>query len=195
MFAMSRIGKTPIALPNGVTAKLSGHHLTVSGPKGDLSRHLHEEMSIALKDQEIRVARPSESKTHRSLHGLTRTLVANMVAGVSEGYEKVLELYGVGFRVQEQGQRLNLQLGFSHPVVIDLPEGIASQVETFVPTSENDYLSTRLTLRGIDKELLGQTAATIRAKKKPEPYKGKGFRYQGEHVRRKAGKAAQATAQ
>ena len=164
---MSRIGKTPILLPDGVTAKLSDHRLTVSGPKGELSRHLHEEMSIVLTEQEISVGRPSESKTHRSLHGLTRTLAANMVTGVSEGFEKVLELYGVGFRVQEQGQQLNLQLGFSHPVVIDLPEGISSQVETFVPTGENSYLSARLTLRGIDKELLGQTAASIRAKKKP----------------------------
>jgi len=191
---MSRIGKAPIPLPNGVSAKLSDHHLTVSGPKGELSRRLHEEMRIDIKDQEICVERPSESKTHRSLHGLTRSLVANMVTGVSEGFEKVLELYGVGFRIQEQGPRLNLQLGFSHPVVIDLPEGISSQVETFVPTGENSYLSARLTLRGIDKEVLGQTAATIRAKRKPEPYKGKGFRYRGEHIRRKAGKAAQATA-
>jgi large subunit ribosomal protein L6 len=192
MFAMSRIGKAPIALPNGVTAKLSDHHITVSGPKGELARRLHEDMKVVLEDQVITVERPSESKEHRSLHGLTRTLVANMVTGVSEGFEKTLELYGVGFRVQEQGQRLNLQLGFSHPVVIDLPEGISSQVETFVPTGENEYLSARLTLRGIDKEVLGQTAATIRAKRKPEPYKGKGFRYRGEHIRRKAGKAAQA---
>jgi large subunit ribosomal protein L6 len=192
---MSRIGKAPISLPSGVTAKLSDHQLTVKGPKGELSRRLHEEMEIAIEDEVITVRRPSESKEHRSLHGLTRTLVANMVIGVSEGYQKVLELYGVGFRVQEQGQRLSTQLGFSHPVVFDLPEGISAAVETFVPTGENDYLSARITLTGIDKELLGQTAATIRAAKKPEPYKGKGFRYQGEHVRRKAGKAAQATMQ
>lgn len=188
---MSRIGKAPIPLPAGVTAELTDHTLVVKGPRGALSRHLHEQIEVAVEGQAIVVRRPSESKQHRALHGLTRTLVANMVTGVSQGYEKVLELYGVGFRVQQQGQRLTLQLGFSHPVVFDLPEGISAAVETFVPTSENRYLSARLTLRGIDKELLGQTAASIRAAKKPEPYKGKGFRYRGEVVRRKAGKAVQ----
>jgi large subunit ribosomal protein L6 len=190
---MSRIGKAPIPLPAGVAAELTDHTLVVKGPKGALSRRLHEQIEVAVEGQAILVRRPSESKQHRSLHGLTRTLVANMVAGVSQGYEKVLELYGVGFRVQQQGQRLTMQLGFSHPVVFDLPEGIAATTETFVPTSENRYLSARLTLRGIDKELLGQLAATIRAARKPEPYKGKGFRYQGEVVRRKAGKAVQST--
>lgn len=188
---MSRIGKAPIPLPAGVNAELTDHTLVVKGPKGELSRQLHDQIEIAIEDQVILVRRPSESKQHRSLHGLTRTLVANMVTGVSQGYEKVLELYGVGFRIQQQGQRLTMQLGFSHPVVFDLPEGIAAAPESFVPTGENRYLSARLTLRGIDKEMLGQTAATIRAAKKPEPYKGKGFRYRGEVVRRKAGKAAQ----
>ncbi len=192
---MSRIGKTPIPLPEGVSAELADRRLTVTGPRGELSRRLHEAMEIIVEDQLITVRRPSESKEHRSLHGLTRTLVANMVSGVSQGYEKVLELCGMGFRIQQQGQRLTMQLGFSHPIIVDLPEGISAEVETFVPTSENDYLSARLTLRGIDKELLGQTAASIRATKKPEPYKGKGFRYRGEHVRRKAGKAAQAAVQ
>jgi len=192
---MSRIGKAPIPLPTGVSAELRDHELTVKGPKGELSRRLPAEMEIAIADNAIVVRRPSDSKAHRSLHGLTRTLAANMVRGVSEGYVKALELYGVGFRVQLQGQRLNMQLGFSHPVVFDLLEGITAEVEAFVPTGENDYLACRLTLRGIDKELLGQTAASIRSAKKPEPYKGKGFRYQGERVRRKAGKAAQAVAQ
>jgi len=192
---MSRIGESPIQLPAGVTAELVDHRLTVKGPKGELSRHLHEQMDIVIEEQTITVRRPSESKEHRSLHGLTRTLAANMVIGVTEGYQKVLDLHGVGFRIQQQGQRLTLQIGFSHPVVIDLAEGISAEVDTFVPTGDNSYLSARLTLQGIDKELLGQTAATIRATKKPEPYKGKGFRYRGEHVRRKAGKAAQATAQ
>ncbi|MDH4179231.1 MAG: 50S ribosomal protein L6 [Armatimonadota bacterium] len=192
---MSRIGESPIQLPAGVTVELVDHRLTVKGPKGELSRHLHEQMDIVIEEPTITVRRPSESKEHRSLHGLTRTLAANMVIGVTEGYEKVLDLHGVGFRIQQQGQRLTLQIGFSHPVVIDLAEGISGEVDTFVPTGDNSYLSARLTLRGIDKELLGQTAATIRATKKPEPYKGKGFRYRGEHVRRKAGKAAQATAQ
>lgn len=192
---MSRIGQAPISLPSGVTAELTDHRLTVKGPKGELSRRLHEEMEIVIEEEVISVRRPSESKEHRSLHGLTRTLVANMVAGVSEGYQKVLELYGMGFRVQQQGQRLTMQLGFSHPVIFDLPEGISAALETFVPTGENDYLSARITLSGIDKELLGQMAASIRAAKKPEPYKGKGFRYQGEQVQRKAGKAAQAAMQ
>jgi large subunit ribosomal protein L6 len=192
---MSRVGKSPIPLPSSVTAELTDHRLTVKGPKGELSRTLHEEMEIVIEDGVITIRRPSESKNHRSLHGLTRSLVANMVTGVSEGYQKVLELYGMGFRVQQQGQRLTMQLGFSHPVIFDLAEGISAAVETFVPTGENDYLSARLTLSGIDKELLGQTAATIRASRKPEPYKGKGFRYQGEQIRRKAGKAAQAAMQ
>lgn len=192
---MSRVGKSPIPLPSSVTAELTHHRLTVKGPKGELSRTLHEEMEIVIEDGVITIRRPSESKNHRSLHGLTRSLVANMVIGVSEGYQKVLELYGMGFRVQQQGQRLTMQLGFSHPVIFDLAEGISAAVETFVPTGENDYLSARITLSGIDKELLGQTAATIRASRKPEPYKGKGFRYQGEQIRRKAGKAAQAAMQ
>jgi large subunit ribosomal protein L6 len=188
---MSRIGKAPIPLPAGVTAELADHTITVKGPKGELSRTLHDQVAINIVDQAILVERLSESKTHRSLHGLTRTLVANMVIGVSQGYEKVLELYGVGYRIQHQGQRLTMQLGFSHPSIFDLPEGLTATAESFVPTNENKYLSARLTLRGIDKEELGQMAATIRATKKPEPYKGKGFRYRGEVVRRKAGKAAQ----
>jgi large subunit ribosomal protein L6 len=190
---MSRIGKAPIPLPDGVSAELTDHTLRVTGPKGALSRQLHDQIEIAIEDRVIMCRRPSESKQHRSLHGLTRTLVANMVIGVNQGYEKVLELYGVGFRIQHQGQRLTMQLGFSHPVVFELPEGLTAQAESFVPTSENRYLSARLTLRGIDKELLGQMTATIRAARKPEPYKGKGFRYRGEVVRRKAGKAAQTT--
>jgi large subunit ribosomal protein L6 len=188
---MSRIGNAPITLPPGVTAELSDHHLRVKGPLGELSRALPEAMEIAIQEKAIVVRRPSESKEHRSLHGLTRTLVANMVEGVSQGYARVLELYGMGYRVQQQGQRLNCQLGFSHPVVFDLSQGLSAQVESFVPTGENNYLSARLTLRGIDKELVGQTAARIRAARKPEPYKGKGFRYRGERVLRKPGKAAQ----
>ncbi len=189
---MSRIGKAPIPLPAGVTAELSDHHLTVTGPKGALSRSLPEDMGITVEDAVILVSRPTESKNHRALHGLTRSLIANMVQGVNQGYEQVLELYGVGFRIQQQGQRLNMQLGFSHPVPFDLPEGISvAQLEAFVPTTENQHFSMRLTLRGTDKELLGLTAARIRLLKKPEPYKGKGFRYRGERIRRKAGKAAQ----
>ena len=191
---MSRIGKAPIPLPAGVTVEIGDHQITVKGPRGELSRQLPAVIEVALEDDTIVLRRPSDIKEHRSLHGLARSLVANMVTGVTEGYLRVLELYGVGFRIQQQGQRLSMQLGFSHPVIFDLPEGISAQIETFVPTGDNNYLSCRLALSGIDKELLGQTAASIRAAKKPEPYKGKGFRYQGEYVRRKAGKAAQALA-
>jgi large subunit ribosomal protein L6 len=193
--AMSRVGKAPVPLPAGVTAELSDHQLTVRGPQGELTRGLPEVMGVVVEGGAIRVSRPSESREHRALHGLTRSLVANMVQGVSQGYGRVLELYGVGYRVQQQGQRLTLQLGYSHAVVFDLPEGIGAQVESFVPTLENGYLSVRLTLRGIDKELLGLTAARLRDTRKPEPYKGKGFRYQGERIRRKAGKAAQTASQ
>ena len=189
---MSRIGKAPIRLPAGVKVEVSDHRVTVKGPLGELSRSVPEAMELEVAESEVQVKRPSDSKPHRSLHGLTRSLIANMVQGVSEGYAKVLELYGMGFRVQQQASRLSCQLGFSHPVVFELPEGITAQVETFVPTGENNYLSARVTLKGIDKELLGQTAARLRATRKPEPYKGKGFRYQGERVLRKAGKAAQA---
>ena len=172
--------------------ELTDHRITVKGPLGELSRVLPEPMAVEVAENEVVVRRPSDSKPHRSLHGLTRTLIANMVQGVTTGYVKVLELYGMGFRVQQQGSRLTCQIGFSHPVIWEMPEGITGQVETFVPTGENSYLSARLTLRGIDKELLGQMAAQVRASRKPEPYKGKGFRYQGERVLRKAGKAAQA---
>jgi len=189
---MSRIGKAPIRLPAGVIVEVSDHRVTVKGPLGELSRVVPKAMGVEIAEGEVQVKRPSDSKPHRSLHGLTRTLIANMVQGVSQGYAKVLELYGMGFRVQQQESRLTCQLGFSHPVILELPEGITSQVETFVPTGENSYLSARVTLRGIDKEVLGETAARLRAARKPEPYKGKGFRYQGERVLRKAGKAAQA---
>jgi large subunit ribosomal protein L6 len=189
---MSRIGKAPIPVPAGVKVELDGNNVRVVGPRGELSRRLPTQMQVAVADSVVTVTRPSDSKEHRSLHGLTRTLVANMVTGVSVGYTRAVELYGVGFRVAAQGQRLNLQIGFSHPVRFDLPEGISAQVETFVPTTENQHLSARVTLAGIDKEVLGETAAKLRALKKPEPYKGKGFRYRGEQVRRKPGKAAQA---
>lgn len=190
---MSRIGKAPVPLPAGVTAELGDHQLTVRGPRGELTRVLPSAMDIVVEEAAIMVRRPSNSKEHRSLHGLTRSLVANMVQGVSEGYVKVLELYGIGFRVQPQGQRLNLQVGYSHPIPFALPEGITAEIETFVPTIENGYLSVRVALRGIDNEILGRTAARLRATRKPEPYKGKGFRYQGERIRRKAGKAVQTT--
>jgi len=192
---MSRIGNTPIQLPKGVSVEpvrpgSEDRQVTVKGPKGVLSRALPPEMLLEIEGDLLRLRRPSEEPRHRALHGLARTLVANLVEGVSKGFQKVLELYGVGYRAQIQGKKLVMQLGFSHTVEVEAPEGISFSLESFVPTSENNYLSARMVVSGIDKELVGQVAANIRASRKPEPYKGKGIRYQGERVRRKAGKAA-----
>ncbi len=176
---MSRIGRQPIPLAGGVTVQLQGNLVTVKGPKGQLQRELPEEISIEQQDGTLVVRRPDDEPRHRALHGLSRTLVANMVTGVSTGFTKVLEIQGVGYRVAQQGQTLTLALGFSHPVEITPPQGITFGVED----------NNRIRVEGIDKELVGQVAANIRAIRKPEPYKGKGIRYQGENVRRKAGKA------
>jgi large subunit ribosomal protein L6 len=176
---MSRIGRMPIAVPAGVDVTIDGRKVTVSGPKGTLSRELHPEMSVVREDGELVVERPSEQKTHKQLHGLTRTLVNNMVVGVTTGYRKGLEITGVGYRAALVGKKLQLNLGYSHPVEIDPPAGISFEVET----------PTRLAVVGIDKELVGQVAAKVRSSRKPEPYKGKGVRYAGEVIRRKAGKA------
>ena len=176
---MSRIGRLPVAVPAGVEVALDGRRITVSGPKGELSRELHPEMAVAREDGSIVVSRPSEQKHHRELHGLTRTLVANMVEGVTTGYRKGLEITGVGYRAALSGRKLVLSLGYSHPVEIDPPGGISFELEN----------PTHLAVVGIDKELVGQIAAQVRASRKPEPYKGKGVRYAGERVRRKAGKA------
>jgi len=176
---MSRIGKMPVAIPAGVTVDLAeGNLITVKGPKGTLQRKLVDDMNIAIEAGEVIVTRPSDLKRHKSLHGLTRTLIANMVEGVTNGYKKVLEIQGVGYRAAKAGDKLTLSLGYSHPVEMTDPEGITSSVE-----------ANRITVEGIDKEKVGQFAAEIRIKRPPEPYKGKGIRYQGEHVRRKAGKA------
>jgi large subunit ribosomal protein L6 len=158
---------------------IEGRQVTVKGPKGTLSRELHPDMSVAKEDGTIVVTRPTEQKTHKQLHGLTRTLVNNMVVGVTDGYRKGLEITGVGYRAALNGKKLTLNLGYSHPIEIDPPEGISFEVEN----------PTRLAVVGIDKELVGQIAAKVRATRKPEPYKGKGVRYAGEVVRRKAGKA------
>ena len=187
---MSRIGRMPVPLPSGVVAKLEDHQLTVEGPKGKLVRHLPGEMLIEIVDTHIAVKRPSDQRQHRALHGLTRALIANMVQGVTAGFQKTLDLHGVGYRAQLQNDRLVLQIGFSHPVEVIPPSGIKLELETFTPTLENQYLSARILVSGIDREVVGQTAAKIRAQRKPEPYKGKGFRYRGEVVRRKAGKTA-----
>ncbi|HEY4768012.1 MAG TPA: 50S ribosomal protein L6 [Candidatus Limnocylindria bacterium] len=176
---MSRIGRLPIPLPAGVEVSLEGRALSVRGPLGTLEREIHPEMQLEQAAGELRVIRPTDEPRHRALHGLTRSLVANMVAGVTTGFTKGLEISGVGYRAQLQGTKLVLALGYSHPVEVDAPEGITFQVET----------PTRLAVFGADKELVGQTAAYIRSRRKPEPYKGKGIRYAGEVVLRKAGKA------
>ncbi len=176
---MSRIGRLPIPIPDGVDVTLDGQHVRVTGPLGTLERDVHPEMALVREDGVLRVTRPSDAPRHRALHGLTRSLVANMVTGVTTGFTKVLEISGVGYRAQLQGETLVLALGFSHPVEIPPPAGISFTVET----------PTRLSVNGADRELVGQVAAKIRAKRKPEPYKGKGIRYAGEQIRRKAGKA------
>jgi large subunit ribosomal protein L6 len=176
---MSRIGRLPIAVPAGVDVAIDGRNVTVKGPKGSLSRSLHPEMLVARDGDSIVVTRPSEAKTHKQLHGLTRTLVNNMVVGVTAGYRKPLEITGVGYRAALVGRKLQLNLGYSHPIEIDPPAGISFELEN----------PTKLAVVGIDKELVGEIAARVRATRKPEPYKGKGVRYAGEQVRRKAGKA------
>ncbi len=176
---MSRIGRQPIVIPSAVKVKIEGDRVTVSGPKGELSRQFHRDIDIRLDDGQLLVSRPSDRPEHRSLHGLTRSLLANMVTGVTEGFSKMLELHGVGYRVQMQGQKLVLQVGYSQPVEITPPPEISV---TVVGTS-------RVMVEGISRELVGQVAADIRAVRPPDPYKGKGVRYQGERIRHKAGKA------
>ncbi len=175
---MSRVGRKPITVPEGVTVKLEGTTMTVTGPRGTLRRDLHPEMQIGIEGNTVTVTRPTDSRQHRSLHGLTRTLVANMVQGVTGGFKRNLEIVGVGFRAAKQGRKLVLVVGFSHQVEIDPPEGV--EIETPNPNA--------ISVLGADKEKVGQTAANIRAVRPPEPYKGKGIRYEGEVVRRKAGK-------
>jgi large subunit ribosomal protein L6 len=176
---MSRVGKQPIALSPQVKVALDGTRITVSGPRGELSRELPPEIRVEEQDGQLRLTRPGDEPRLRALHGLSRTLVANMVTGVTAGFAKTLEVQGVGYRVQQQGPKIVLQVGFSHPVEIEPPAGIAFAVEG----------NNRINVQGIDKEQVGQVAANIRSIRKPEPYKGKGIRYQGEVVRRKAGKA------
>ena len=176
---MSRIGRLPIALPPGVEVMQEGSRLRVRGPLGVLERDIHPDMTVDRGEDLLQVVRPSDEPRHRALHGLTRTLVQNMVTGVTTGFTKALEISGVGYRAQLQGTKLVLALGYSHPVEVDAPEGITFQVET----------PTKLAVFGADKELVGQTAAYIRSRRKPEPYKGKGIRYAGEQILRKAGKA------
>ena len=176
---MSRIGKLPIAVPGGVTVSIDGQQVTVKGSKGELELVVSEPIRVALEDGQVLVTRPNDERDSRALHGLTRTLINNNIIGVTEGYAKQLEVVGTGYRVQQKGTGLELALGFSHPVLVDAPQGITLEVEG----------NTKITVRGIDKQGVGEAAANIRKLKKPEPYKGKGIRYAGEVVRRKAGKA------
>ena len=175
---MSRIGKAPITVPSGVDVTISGRTVTVKGPKGSLSRDIPGEIVVRKEESTILVERPNDERQNRSLHGLSRTLVNNMVIGVTEGFTKELEIVGVGYRAEAQGANLRLALGFSHPVVVPAPAGISFEIP----------VQTRVIVKGIDKELVGQVAANIRSIRKPEPYKGKGVRYLDERILRKAGK-------
>ncbi|MGG0719874.1 50S ribosomal protein L6 [Robertmurraya massiliosenegalensis] len=175
---MSRVGKKPIEIPTGVTVTINGSVVTVKGPKGELTRSFNSDMEIVVSENVINVVRPSDSKEHRTIHGTTRALLANMVEGVSKGFERNLELIGVGYRAQKQGKKLVLNVGYSHPVEIEPEEGIEIEVPS----------NTKVTVKGISKERVGALAANIRDVRPPEPYKGKGIRYEGEYVRRKEGK-------
>ncbi len=176
---MSRIGRMPIAIPAGVEVKLDGNTVTVKGPKGTLTRTVHQNMKVELNGAEITVSRPNDNKENRSLHGLSRTLIANMIEGVSNGFSKELEVNGVGYRAQKQGNDLVLNIGYSHNVVMKAPEGISIDVPN----------PNKVVISGADKQMVGQFAAEIREKRPPEPYKGKGIKYVDEHIRRKEGKA------
>lgn len=176
---MSRIGRQPIAVPVGVEVKIEGSNVSVKGPKGETSRVLNKDMIIKLDDATITVDRPSDSKDHRSLHGLTRTLISNMVVGVTKGFSRTLEINGVGYRAAKAGNKLNLTLGFSHPLELDPPTGVTIDVPQ----------PNRIVVSSISKEAVGSFAAKIRSYREPEPYKGKGIKYEGEVVRRKVGKA------
>jgi large subunit ribosomal protein L6 len=177
---MSRIGRQPIAVPAGVTVTIELESVRVSGPKGELSERVHRDIKVVQEDDRLLVTRPTDRGEHRALHGLTRTLVANMVQGVTAGYEKRLEIQGVGYRAQLKGKNLELAVGYSHPVPIQAPAGIEFEVPQ----------PTRIVVKGISKQLVGETAAIIRKQRPPEPYKGKGIRYEGEYVARKVGKRA-----
>ncbi len=177
---MSRIGRKPIPVPAGVSVAIEPERVIVNGPRGELSERIHRDITVAQEGEELLVTRPTDRGEHRALHGLTRSLVANMVEGVTSGFEKRLEIQGVGYRAQLKGKDLELALGYSHPVPIRAPDGIEFEVPQ----------PTRIVVKGISKQLVGETAANIRKQRKPEPYKGKGIRYEGEYVARKVGKRA-----
>ena len=175
---MSRIGNKPVAVPQGVEVKIDGQHITVKGPKGTLEKEIHKNISLEMAENEVKVTRKNNEPSNRALHGLTRTLISNMITGVTHEYSKELQINGVGYRVAKQGNNLNLTLGYSHPVIFEAPAGI-----TFDVPNPNTII-----VKGIDKELVGQTAAVIRTKRPPEVYRGKGIKYVDEHIRRKEGK-------
>lgn len=181
---MSRIGKAPITVPGGVTVSVKDNVVTVKGPKGELKENIDRDMTVEVKDGHVTIARPTDQIRHRALHGLSRALIANMVKGVTEGYKKQLELIGVGFKAANQGNVLDLALGYSHNIIFEVPK------ELKVATEQLKGQNPTITIEGIDRQLLGQVAAKLRSLRKPEPYKGKGVRYVGEVVRKKAGKAA-----
>ena len=176
---MSRIGRLPVAIPNGVDITIDGQTVTVKGPKGELSHEVAAPITVARAEDSLEVSRPNDERESRSLHGLTRTLINNMVLGVTEGYEKRLEIHGTGYRVLAKGSNLEFALGYSHSITVEPPAGITFAVEN----------QTRFSVQGIDKQLVGEVAANIRKLRKPDPYKAKGIRYAGEHIRRKVGKA------
>ena len=176
---MSRIGRLPVSIPSGVDITIDGQTVTVKGPKGELSHEVAAPITVDRGENGIEVSRPDDERDSRSLHGLTRTLINNMVLGVTEGYEKKLEIHGTGYRVQARGSNLEFALGYSHPITVEPPAGITFAVEN----------QTRFSVQGIDKQLVGEVAANIRKLRKPDPYKAKGIRYAGEHIRRKVGKA------
>ncbi len=177
---MSRVGKKPIPIPVGVKVKIDQNEITVTGPKGELKKEIHPSLRVETSENEILIFRPSDSKFHKSLHGLSRALIANMVDGVTTGYSKALEIQGIGYKAELREKKLNLSLGFSHPILFSPPEGIKIDLNS----------PNKIMISGIDKELVGLVAAKIRSFRPPEPYKGKGVRYEGEFVRKKAGKAA-----
>jgi len=181
---VSRIGRKPVVIPKGVTITASGGVIAVKGPKGNLSATVHPSIGVEVKDQEVRLSRRTDEKKDKALHGLWRAIVQNMVVGVSDGYFKKLEIVGVGYRAEMKGKKLNLLIGYSHPILFGPPEGVKIEAPT----------QTNITISGVDKQLVGLVAAKIRSFRPPEPYKGKGIKYEGEYIRRKAGKAAAATA-
>ncbi|MGQ9463493.1 MAG: 50S ribosomal protein L6 [Candidatus Fervidibacter sp.] len=188
---MSRVGRKPIPIPQGVTVMVEDHTVIVKGPKGELKQTIHPQMTVRIENGQVIVERPNDHRQFRAFHGLYRSLIANMIEGVTKGFEKVLEVRGMGYRVEQKSPiQIVLNVGFSHPVVVDAPEGITFEVQPQSPSPQNDYLCGRIVVRGIDKVLVGNVAAKIRAIRPPDAYKGKGIRYVDEIIRLKPGKAA-----